>query len=426
MGDSYASGLGSGLQPKDDTNRCFRFPNAYPVLTQAGIQPNPAKFNQVACSGNTFQQILENQLLDKEKDDGKNGIRPVWGTNPEFVTMTMGGNDIGILNLVSTCIMSFKLWGMDCDAVIQNAHDIIASQKFKDDLDSVIQATVDKGRGKVGDKFKVFITGYARFFNQTTTQCDTVSFKPWWVPLKSQYLTIERRTKMNDLTLVLNNALRTAAEGFKDQGVIFVDYDGNFDTHRFCDRDEPNPDDEDTWFFSWYTKKDPKSEAQRQLFEKVEAFRASSEERTEERTEELFKTDDDFINALYDAAGDGMEAQSILSDSERIFHPKERGHEAIRDNLMAVLAGAGIPGESAPYAEGRCCFYAVQRHDANKKFGEFGEPYSVELTLLDNDKKEIKSVPETDCGDKNRLVITSKLEDALVVVPEEHNDYIQF
>ncbi len=56
MGDSYASGVGAGAQPADDTNRCFRFPNAYPAVMQSGdgsIQPNPVKWNNVACSGNT-------------------------------------------------------------------------------------------------------------------------------------------------------------------------------------------------------------------------------------------------------------------------------------------------------------------------------------------------------------------------------------
>lgn len=109
MGDSYASGVGAGDQPEDDTNRCFRFPNAYPVVMQAELKPVPSKFNNVACSGNTFTQIKEKELLDKPEDDGKNGRRPAWGEAPEFVTITMGGNDIGILNLILTCILSFKL-----------------------------------------------------------------------------------------------------------------------------------------------------------------------------------------------------------------------------------------------------------------------------------------------------------------------------
>lgn len=66
MGDSYASGVGAGPQPADDTNRCFRFPHAYPPIMQSGdgsIQPNPEKFNNVACSGNTFQQILQKEFV---------------------------------------------------------------------------------------------------------------------------------------------------------------------------------------------------------------------------------------------------------------------------------------------------------------------------------------------------------------------------
>jgi lysophospholipase L1-like esterase len=114
MGDSYASGVGAGPQPPDDTNRCLRFPDAYPVVVQAELKPVPSKFNNVACSGNTFKQIRDKELLDKPEDDGKYGSRPAWGEAPEFVTITMGGNDIGILDLISTCIYSFKVWGMDC------------------------------------------------------------------------------------------------------------------------------------------------------------------------------------------------------------------------------------------------------------------------------------------------------------------------
>ncbi|KAI4158060.1 MAG: hypothetical protein LQ342_007790 [Letrouitia transgressa] len=429
MGDSYASGVGAGPQPGDDTNRCFRFPNAYPVVAQAALNPVPAKFNNVACSGNTFNQIKEKELLDEPEDDGNYGTRPVWGADPEFVTITMGGNDIGILNLISTCILSFKLWGMDCEEVIQYGHDTIDSQKFKDDLNGLIQAIVDKGRKtKVGDQFKVFVTGYAKFFNQERTQCNDVDFKPPWNPLPAQKLTVERRTAMNDLALALNKALSAAVDGFKDKGVFYVDYDNDFNDHRFCDRDEPAPDDPDTWFFNWYTKEDPKSEAAKRVFEKMQAYQAS----IQGGKENTFKTDSDYINAVADAAKDDPEGQSILSDSVRIFHPTTRGHEKIRDIVIKALNDNGIPGEKkdppkkAPYAEGTCCFHAVQWYDPFKKDGDSGEPYSVELRLLDNAKNEIKFVPKTDCGDKHPLVITSKLEAVLRVTPEEHDDYIQY
>ncbi|KAL8679383.1 MAG: hypothetical protein Q9224_007039, partial [Gallowayella concinna] len=96
MGDSYASGVGAGPQPPDDTNRCFRFPEAYPAVMQNGdgsLDPKPKQWNNVACSGNTFDQILDKEFLDEPQDDGRNGIRPKWGVAPELITLTMGGND---------------------------------------------------------------------------------------------------------------------------------------------------------------------------------------------------------------------------------------------------------------------------------------------------------------------------------------------
>ena len=163
MGDSYASGVGAGEQPADDTNRCFRFPNAYPAVMQSGpgsLQPNPLKWNNVACSGNTASQILDKEFLDKPEDDGKNGIRPVWGDKPEFVTITMGGNDVGILNLITTCSLSFKLWGQNCEQVIQEGMNIAQSDELKANFTAVIEKAYTKGRSTpVGVQFQVFVTG---------------------------------------------------------------------------------------------------------------------------------------------------------------------------------------------------------------------------------------------------------------------------
>lgn len=345
MGDSYASGVGAGPQPPEDTNRCFRFPYAYPVVMQAEFIPAPSTFNNVACSGNTFTQIKEKELLDAPEDDGNYGRRPAWGKAPEFVTITMGGNDIGILNLVCTCILSFKLWGKDCEGVIQNSHDTINSQKFKDELNGLIKAVVDKGRGtSVGERFKVFVVGYAQFFNQETTQCNDVSFEAYWNPLPSQKLTVERRTAMNKLALALNQALSDAVDGFKDKGVYWIDYDKDFDGHRFCDREEPNPNDPETYFFNYYTKDDPKLAIAQRIFEKMPTYQAS----INNKTDGAFETDEDFINALGDAVKDDPEAESFLSDTVRVFHPSTRGHEKIRDVVLKALNDNGIPSGTAP------------------------------------------------------------------------------
>jgi hypothetical protein len=129
--------------------------------------------------------------------------------------------------------MKLSLNGTTLPQVIQYGHDTINSQQFKEDLNDLIKAVVEKGRStNVGERFKVFVVGYAQFFNQETTQCNDVSFKPWDNPLPAQKLTVERRTAMNELALALNKALSDAVNGFKDKGVYWVDYDKDFDGHR--------------------------------------------------------------------------------------------------------------------------------------------------------------------------------------------------
>lgn len=52
----------------------------------------------------------------------------------------------------------------------------------------------------------------------------------------------------------LNTALRTAvrtASIHSPNRVFFVDYDEQFNGHRFCDREEPNPKDPNTWFLTY-------------------------------------------------------------------------------------------------------------------------------------------------------------------------------
>ncbi|KAI9786804.1 MAG: hypothetical protein M1835_002928 [Candelina submexicana] len=363
IGDSYASGVGARPQPADDTNRCFRFPNACPVVLNGELKPVPSKFNNFVCNDNTFNQIKDKELLDRPEDDGKNGRHPAWGQAPEFVTITMGGNDIGILNLILTCILSFKLWGKDCQEVIQSGHDTINSQQFKDDLNDLIKAVIDKGRGsKAGDQFKVFIVGYVRFFNQDTTQCNDVSFKPRWNLLPAQNLTIERQTAMNDLALALNNALSDAVGCFKDKGVYWVDYDRDFDGHRFCDLAQ-------------------------KLFEKMPTYQAT----TKSGKDGAFKTDEDFINALGDAAKGDPEAESVLPDTVRMFHPSTRGHAQIQDIVLKALNDNGIPKSNTGVSAAK---QFCQQGDKDKEYFQ-GSADSVKLSAHNTDDSNPSSQSTT-------------------------------
>ncbi len=297
MGDSYASGIGAGAAPQGpDPDRCFRFSNAYPNLMQSGqgsLQPNPDRFNFVACSGAKLPEIINQQFLDH----GRPG-RPAWGT-PEFVTITMGGNDVGILYLVLTCIYSIRIIVIDCDAVIQRGFNILDSDDFKSSLNEVIWVVRHEGRRLHGPNFHIFITGYAQLFNSDTEQCDHVTFKPDSLRLTPQYLTRARRIRMNELAIALNGALETAIGRFPPSDVTFVDYDALFEGHRFCDRHEPNADDDETWFFQYGTTSDPINQA----------------------------------NGHTEVAGTNATGKNVV----RSLHPKSRGHQAIWSAVLEAI-----------------------------------------------------------------------------------------
>ena len=316
--------------------------------------------------------------------DGRYGTRPIWGIAPEFATITMGGYDIGILNLILTCIYSLKLWGNDCDQTIQAGHDTLASDNFKSKMHEVIQKAVTKGRGtRVGPEFKFFVTGYAQFFNQKTTQCNKVSFKRPNNSLAPQNLTIERRTKMNELALSLNAALKAGVAQFPtDQGVVYVDYDAQFEGHRFCDRVEPNAQDPETWFFAWDTKDDPEVE---QLSGKLPAYTSTIS--NDSKPSGTFKTDSEYINALLDAAGDDPKLRGYISDTVRVFHPKPAGHQAIRGALLKAIDAAGIPEPGIPAYVPEWCGMHIVQYQKNENSGpnaHNGE-YMINVSLFDGD-----------------------------------------
>lgn len=346
MGDSYASGIGAGAKPQDDPKYCFRCSNAYPELVQSGqgsLQPNPEKFNFVACSGAKFPEILDWQTNNFDRPG-----RPSWGAAPEFVTLTMGGNDVGILPLILTCIYSIPMLVMGCDAVIQRGFDILDTQDFKNGVEEVLQDVLLLGRTHYGLDFHIFVTGYAQLFNSETSQCDTVTFKPARWGLAAQFLTRERRTRMNELAVAVNRALETAVQAFSPSGTVtFVDYDALFEGHRVCDRFEPNGNDDETWFFEDGTTSDP-SDSITLANDHKEGTTTNGTGKAVARyplSQDLPQTAGAIDGAPFTVAA--------FSDYYRVFHPKSRGHQAIRGAIVEAIGRVqllrGAEAAAAPH-----------------------------------------------------------------------------
>ena len=250
---------------------------------------------------------------------------------------------------------------------------------------------------------------------------------------------------MNALALALNAAIKSAVDAIDPlNNVHYVDYDSQFEGHRFCDQDEPSPNNPNTWFFNWQTSEDPTTET---AFQSLTAYKSS----VANQSTGVFQTDADYINALGDALGDDADALSLLSDSVRIFHPTSLGHQKIRDVMESALEQAGVPGPVAaspssspspspsstpsstpppPYATGTCSFHLTETQDCDSNYGSnlYGK-----VVMKDNNKAIIgQTVIDDDhpigyaMDDGNPYSFDSKLPNPLVITGEHKNDYVQF
>jgi hypothetical protein len=72
LGDSYASGVGSGEYV--DGRRCLRYDQAYPSLLNEDPNLSPLNhiYNNVACSGSTTEEVELYQFYDEDTSNQPN------------------------------------------------------------------------------------------------------------------------------------------------------------------------------------------------------------------------------------------------------------------------------------------------------------------------------------------------------------------
>ena len=326
MGDSYASGIGAGTSFLSYDYTCYRYNGAYGPQVQDALNPKPPKFNDVACSAEMFDQIIANQFADTSKEFG---IRPAWGDKPDFISISMGGNDIEFVPLVTRCVYNSRVFTRkSCNETITDSQSKVHSSAFIDGAGRVINKAISEAnKRQVGPSFKVFVLGYSQFFNEETTQCNDATLpRPVGTGAK---LTADLRRTLNGLARDLNAALLTAAQRFNTTGqVFFVDWESKFVGHRFCDRTEPNPQDPLTWFFTFYSD-DEQTEA---FFKSIPRLYDLFTDKSNDPV-----TEQEYLKLIGDAAGNDQTKLSIGVDWFRVFHPKSIGHSAIRDVLQDAV-----------------------------------------------------------------------------------------
>lgn len=109
LGDSFASGVGTRTYYAE-SGRCYRSPQAYPVLEAERIG---ASLHFKACSGASVPEVRADQLAPLSPSTTR-------------VSVQVGGNDAGFSDVITTCAQ--PAWAADCNAAIDRAQAFIADR----------------------------------------------------------------------------------------------------------------------------------------------------------------------------------------------------------------------------------------------------------------------------------------------------------
>lgn len=232
--------------PYDSDTVCNRYSEAYPLALSMdqcmpGHDDPTRKPNFIACSGAVIQDVLTKQVPNVQQDT-------------DMVTLSIGGNDLGIEAILDGCIFQFSGSSSPvCTESIAAAKTAISSAQFEIDWTNLINAIL--GKLSISVSNAIFVAGYTNFFSEDlSSQCESISFS--YSPSNQPGLTRLLREQLNELLQTLNWYLHYyITQSNKRLGankVVFVDYNENYNGHRFCRPTVPEPDrnNPDTWFLN--------------------------------------------------------------------------------------------------------------------------------------------------------------------------------
>ncbi|GAA1520206.1 SGNH family lipase [Streptomyces albidochromogenes] len=192
LGDSYSSGVGAGSYDSA-SGSCKRSTRAYPVLWAASHSPSTFAFT--ACSGARTGDVTAGQLAPLN-------------ASTDLVSLTVGGNDAGFADVMTTCVTQSE---SSCLARIATARAYVDST-LPGKLDSVYAAIRAKATTA-----RVVVLGYPRFY-KLNGSCIAG-------------LTERERSAINGASDYLNEA---TAKRAADHGYTFAQVTPAFTGHEIC------------------------------------------------------------------------------------------------------------------------------------------------------------------------------------------------
>lgn len=332
-GDSYGAGIGAG-EVKD--SGCSRYDGSWQWLIRKDPIFINAKFDWVSCSGATSQDVLKNQV------DTIN--------NPDVALLNIGGNDAKLADLLNDCVYNFFLLRR-CSDTIEISQD--ATSKLQKDLEDLLSNMLVK---IPNENSKIFVPGYATFFNPDTTQCNEVTFDyRQREDSNAPKLAKEQRKIYNDLTVAVNTAVEQATLTYPDR-VVYIDIDKDFTDAkgRFCADGvtEPDLNRKETLFFNYYqnqsakvntdlrrrslTKPPSKGTFERSIYDWVVADYIANPPHDKLRKRIPQNIPPQAKGSEKNAIGDFV-GSFIPDDIKRVFHPVPACHEIIASQVLSAM-----------------------------------------------------------------------------------------
>ncbi len=155
LGDSYSSGNGTAGSYSDN---CQRTTTAYPVLIDAQL---PGTGVNLSCGGARTNHITADPQTPgnaQPQVDIPGGLGP----DTDYVTLEIGGNDVGFVDVLTECGNPFG----DCDARVDEAE-----QQAETELPPKLDATYAAVRSKAPNAV-IAVVGYPRIF-RPNQDCNT-------------------------------------------------------------------------------------------------------------------------------------------------------------------------------------------------------------------------------------------------------------
>ncbi|KAI1142332.1 SGNH hydrolase-type esterase domain-containing protein [Hypoxylon sp. FL0543] len=371
VGDSWATGVAYNSSNKFDNEDCYRCTEAWGAqMSQDAVWIDGGQDFKFAACGGTLMQAVEDQL----KQAG----------NPSLIWGMFGGNNVFFGDIARACLFQpipggwGKYWDEDpdgegyCKKNIQKAADYMNNdkddgfrQEFVDTLDGIFNTAQKQENPQ--QTFDLYVSSYVRFFVDDTDDCDNWSFAHPWVSAGHPKVVKGLRKVMNEKTDQLNNLQSDIIKNYKIPAPARPNYrihnvqpTNLFQGHRFCEpghsfEDQFYRDDVWLWNLQYYDTQSAALAGNPREAQKTDngvTFMAGSTAKPPSAGMVLSTFPISNGAAPPSTPNPSPQSQSSFGWTARPFHPKWKGHLAMKDLFIQQMKNDKVPGVKGSNAGG--------------------------------------------------------------------------